>query len=163
MVLGVIKCFFSVENENDVLGLRTVDKKKRSADAQSDDLFSGYDEYDDYYETDDSDDLFGGYDYPEDNDDVFGGNDYPGDGDSDDSFDYRDGESEDIRLVQLGVVAWGIGCGQAGMPSVYSSVASARCWLDQVMSCYQPKSATSDAGDRERGIYPQFHIWMFFQ
>ena len=46
--------------------------------------------------------------------------------------------SNDIRLVQLGVVAWGIGCGRAGLPSVYSSVASARCWLDQVMSCYQP-------------------------
>ena len=61
-----------MKNENDVLGLRTVDKKKRSADAQSDDLFSGYDdEYDDYYETDGSDDVFGGYDNPEDSDDVF--------------------------------------------------------------------------------------------
>ena len=163
MVLGVIKCFLSVENENDVLGLRTVDKKKRSADAQSDDLFSGYDDGYDYYdETEDSDDLFGGYDYPEDSDDVFGGNDYPEYSDSDDPFDNRDGESEEIRLVQLGVVAWGIGCGQAGMPSVYSSVASARCWLDQVMSCYQPTSGSKDSGDRERGMYPHFLDWMLF-
>ena len=42
------------------------------------------------------------------------------------------------RLVQVGVTAWGVGqeCGQEGVPSVYSSVISARCWLDQIMSCY---------------------------
>jgi hypothetical protein len=35
-------------------------------------------------------------------------------------------------LVQAGVTAWGIGCGQAGVPAVYSDLASAACWLDQV-------------------------------
>ena len=32
-------------------------------------------------------------------------------------------------------MAWGIECGKE-LPSVYSSVAAGRCWLDQVMSCY---------------------------
>jgi hypothetical protein len=32
-------------------------------------------------------------------------------------------------------VAWGVECGQA-VPSVYSSIPDAMCWIDYVMSCY---------------------------
>jgi len=42
-----------------------------------------------------------------------------------------------LTLVQSGITAWGIGCGMAGLPAVYSDLASAACWIDQVMSCYQ--------------------------
>ena len=109
-----IKCCLPVEAGNDALDLRTTEKKKRSANPQDDDLFGGGGDYVYDYGTDDQENV---------------GN--------------RDDDFEDIRLVQLGVVAWGIGCGKAGLPSVYSSVASARCWLDQVMSCYPPSAGTS--------------------
>ncbi|XP_037793543.1 phenoloxidase-activating factor 2-like [Penaeus monodon] len=33
------------------------------------------------------------------------------------------------RYVQAGVVAWGLGCGQAGMPGVYASVSQASEWI----------------------------------
>jgi len=36
--------------------------------------------------------------------------------------------------VQVGAVAWGIGCGDK-IPSVYSSIPEAMCWIDWVMSC----------------------------
>ena len=46
-------------------------------------------------------------------------------------------EEEPEKLIQIGIVAWGIECGQEGIPSVYSSLMAGRCWLDQVMSCYK--------------------------
>merc|ERR1712062_425458 len=35
----------------------------------------------------------------------------------------------------MGIVAWGIGCGQ-GTPGVYADVSQAACWIDQAVSCY---------------------------
>ena len=152
MVYLQIKCFLSVENDDDVLNLRTGDKKKRSAEPQSGDLFGGdtiY-SYDDYDNTDSA--LFGGDDqYPDLYPDTEGNAGIVGN---------RFDDLDEIRLVQLGVVAWGIGCGRQGFPSVYSSVASARCWLDQVMSCYQPSAKTSDSGKMsDRGC---LHLFMMF-
>jgi len=64
-----------------------------------------------------------------------------------DEVDLRTGaENGASKNVQVGVVAWGIKCGQEGMPSVYSSVAHGRCWLDQIMSCYtSQRSETIDS------------------
>ena len=122
-----------MENDNDALDLRTVEKKRRSANPQGG---GGGDYYD-----------YGTYDQTDDgNSDLF--NQYP---DIPESVGNRDDDVDDIRLVQLGVVAWGIGCGMAGLPSVYSSVASARCWLDQVMSCYQPSAGTGDLKTSDSG------------
>ena len=42
------------------------------------------------------------------------------------------------RLTQVGVVAWGIGCGQAGVPGAYADVAKAVCWMDIAASCGRP-------------------------
>ena len=69
-----------------------------------------------------------------------------------DEFDLRQssaGDGLDFPLVQVGVTAWGLGCGQPGIPSVYSSLASAaiRCWLDQIMSCYAPSDEISGQFD----------------
>ena len=37
-----------------------------------------------------------------------------------------------MRIVlQVGITAWGIKCGN-GLPGVYSNVARAMCWIDQV-------------------------------
>eukprot|EP00092_Neocalanus_flemingeri_P108399 GFUD01139220.1.p1 GENE.GFUD01139220.1~~GFUD01139220.1.p1 ORF type:complete len:549 (+),score=122.63 GFUD01139220.1:95-1741(+) len=36
--------------------------------------------------------------------------------------------------VQVGAVAWGIGCGSE-VPAVYSSIPNSMCWIDWVMSC----------------------------
>ena len=131
-----IKCCLPVETDNDALDLRTTEKKKRSANPQDDDLFGGGGDYVYDYGTDDQADDGG----------LF--NQYP---DNPENVGNRDDDFEDIRLVQLGVVAWGIGCGRAGLPSVYSSVASARCWLDQVMSCYQPSAGTGNLKTSDSG------------
>merc|ERR1712079_392222 len=33
--------------------------------------------------------------------------------------------------VQAGIVAWGVGCGENGVPGVYADVSKATCWIDQ--------------------------------
>merc|ERR1739842_95284 len=38
--------------------------------------------------------------------------------------------------IQMGIVAWGIGCGENGVPGVYADVSKASCWIDYVMSGY---------------------------
>jgi len=38
------------------------------------------------------------------------------------------------EFVQVGAVAWGVDCG-GNIPAVYSSIPSAMCWIDWVMSC----------------------------
>jgi len=38
------------------------------------------------------------------------------------------------RYVQVGIVAWGIGCGEP-IPGVYTSVAHIGCWIDYVLKC----------------------------
>lgn len=35
------------------------------------------------------------------------------------------------RFVQVGIVAWGINCGERGVPGVYANVASVRDWIDE--------------------------------
>ena len=38
------------------------------------------------------------------------------------------------KWYQAGIVSYGIGCGEDGIPSVYSDVSSAVCWIDQQVS-----------------------------
>lgn len=40
---------------------------------------------------------------------------------------------------QAGIVAWGIGCGDA-IPGVYADVSDAVCWIDYAMTCYYGQS-----------------------
>lgn len=42
--------------------------------------------------------------------------------------------TKDNKYVQVGSVAWGVGCGEE-IPAVYSNVAGGMCWIDWVMSC----------------------------
>ena len=49
-----------------------------------------------------------------------------------DAFDLRGLFDESVSLIQAGITAWGIGCGRTGIPGVYTDLASAACWLDQV-------------------------------
>lgn len=37
-------------------------------------------------------------------------------------------------LLQIGVVAWGIGCGRLGVPGVYADVLKTKPWIDEVIS-----------------------------
>ena len=39
-------------------------------------------------------------------------------------------EQADGSWVQAGIVSWGIGCGIADVPAVYSSVSTVACWID---------------------------------
>jgi len=36
--------------------------------------------------------------------------------------------------VQTGIVAWGIGCGEKGIPGVYVDVAKFRTWIDEKLT-----------------------------
>ncbi|XP_012220488.1 phenoloxidase-activating factor 2 isoform X2 [Linepithema humile] len=38
------------------------------------------------------------------------------------------------RYVQAGIVAWGLGCGDTGLPGVYANIAYARRWIDEQMA-----------------------------
>jgi len=69
-----------------------------------------------------------------DEDEIF--NDEDDDIFNNDEVDLRQANTGPPKIVQVGVIAWGIECGMVDMPSVYSSVIEGRCWLDQVMSCY---------------------------
>ncbi|XP_011299038.1 serine protease 52 [Fopius arisanus] len=42
--------------------------------------------------------------------------------------------SNPSRYVQAGTVAWGIGCGDNGIPGVYANIAAARNWIDQQLA-----------------------------
>ena len=37
--------------------------------------------------------------------------------------------------TQVGIVAFGVGCGQQDVPGVYTSVAEQVCWVDWVLGC----------------------------
>jgi len=36
---------------------------------------------------------------------------------------------------QVGIVAWGIGCGEEGVPGAYADVSEAVCWIDYATTC----------------------------
>lgn len=40
------------------------------------------------------------------------------------------------QYVQAGIVAWGIGCGENGVPGVYADVVGARQWIEEKMAPY---------------------------
>ena len=44
-------------------------------------------------------------------------------------------QSRPGQFVQAGIVSWGLGCGQDGVPGVYADVDSAVCWVDWEVSC----------------------------
>jgi len=45
----------------------------------------------------------------------------------------REGEDS---YYQVGVVAWGIGCGDKDVPGVYTDVAKQVCWIDWALNCH---------------------------
>jgi secreted trypsin-like serine protease len=46
--------------------------------------------------------------------------------------------------IQAGIVAWGIGCGEQGVPGVYADVAQSVCWIDYIMSGHGQGLAQGD-------------------
>ena len=34
------------------------------------------------------------------------------------------------HIDQAGIVSWGIGCGEEGVPAVYANVGHVVCWID---------------------------------
>merc|ERR1712002_1110990 len=48
------------------------------------------------------------------------------------------------KWVQVGALAWGMGCGATpAPPAVYSSIADGMCWIDWVMSCVPDADKTT--------------------
>ena len=47
-----------------------------------------------------------------------------------------------MLLNQAGIVSWGIGCGEEGVPAVYANVAHVVCWIDhQVKKFFDVKES----------------------
>jgi len=44
--------------------------------------------------------------------------------------------------IQAGIVAWGIGCGEDGVPGVYADVSKASCWIDSAVTCHYAYDAS---------------------
>jgi len=147
-------------NENEDVGGIFGDEYDENEDVGG--IFGDDDEYD---EDNDVGGVFGDEEYEEHNDvgGVFGDNDEYDEyddvggifGDNGDE-DYKENNDAglDLReddkglnatyLVQVGIVAWGFECGKENIPSVYSNLMSARCWLDQIMSCYKHQNIDED-------------------
>jgi len=41
------------------------------------------------------------------------------------------GQSNQKKYIQVGIVSWGIGCGDENVPGVYSSVAANSQWINK--------------------------------
>jgi len=48
--------------------------------------------------------------------------------------------------VQRGIVSWGIGCGEEGVPAVYANVAHVVCWIDDEVKKYFGEEKSSRFG-----------------
>ena len=44
--------------------------------------------------------------------------------------------SSKVNVDQRGIVSWGIGCGEEGVPAVYANVAHVVCWIDDEVGFY---------------------------
>jgi len=60
---------------------------------------------------------------------------------------------------QVGIVAWGIGCGEDGVPGVYADVSKAVCWIDQATTCYNG-AVTGDYNNFFGYQYNQCGTWL---
>lgn len=45
-------------------------------------------------------------------------------------------QNDPQRYYQVGIVSWGIGCGENQIPGVYANVPYARSWIDQKMTLW---------------------------
>jgi len=57
----------------------------------------------------------------------------------------------DNKWIQMGVVAFGFGCGD-GNPAVYQKVAESMCWIDWVMSCGADPSDPLSLGSNIKNV-----------
>jgi len=57
--------------------------------------------------------------------------------------------------VQAGIVSWGIGCGEVGVPAVYTDVAAAACWIDGHVRCFYGDENSPSAFGFSSGLCPR--------
>jgi len=57
--------------------------------------------------------------------------------------------------VQAGIVSWGIGCGEVGVPAVYTDVAAAACWIDGHVRCFYGDENSPSAFGFSSGVCPR--------
>ena len=55
------------------------------------------------------------------------------------------------HYVQAGIVAWGIGCGEEGVPGVYTDVGTLACWIDWARTCHEGGDGAEVVGGSSEG------------
>ena len=66
-----------------------------------------------------------------------------------------------FRNVLAGIIAFGIGCGQTGIPDVFASVQDALCFIDYDMKCKHGREFIQHVDfDRECNTF-LFHLFIY--
>lgn len=58
------------------------------------------------------------------------------------------------RYVQVGIVAWGIACGQTNIPGVYADVSKGRRWIDSTLNSYNIDNISYSSFGDNKNYYP---------
>ena len=66
-----------------------------------------------------------------------------------------------VNVSQRGIVSWGIGCGEEGVPAVYANVAHVVCWIDDEVGFDLISAALNNFPPGEEILWRgEFSVWI---